>query len=50
MGIYEKLTGPSGEISIGGTRHPDCPVVCGIFTWLTTPSMSTLTNIDGMVV
>lgn len=43
-------TGPSGVISFEGTRDLDCRVVCGIFTWLTTPSMSPLTNINEMVV
>lgn len=43
-------TGPSGVISFEGTLDPYCRVVCGVFTWLTTPSVSPLTNIDNMVV
>lgn len=44
------IMGPSGVFSFEGTRHLDCRVVCGVFTWLTTPSVSPLTNIDDMVV
>lgn len=44
------ITGPLGVFSFEGTRNLDCRVVCGVFTWLTTPSVSQLTNIDEMVV
>lgn len=43
-------TGPFGIFSFEGTRDLDCRVVCGVFTWLTTPSVSPLTNIDDMAV
>jgi len=42
--------GPFGVLTHEGTRNLDSRVVCGIFTWLTTLSLSPLTNTDSMVV
>lgn len=46
----QNITGPLGRLPNEGNARLDCRVVCGIFTWLTTPSVSPLTNIDEMVV
>ena len=46
----QKIMGPLGRLPNEGDACLDCRVVCGVFTWLTTPSVSQLTNIDEMVV
>lgn len=46
----QNIMGPLGILPNEGDARLDCRVVCGFFTWLTTPSVSPLTNIDEMVV